>query len=118
MCAFNFGYDVGTFGGVQAMNSFGRKFGEYDEDQERYALPGWLSSVMTATPFLGKAVVRAAFSQFFPVSCIADTGPNRAVSFAVPSPNAGAVEVPYLGFALHPLCRSTLLFGLPLVRKS
>ncbi|KAL2210860.1 general substrate transporter [Sarocladium strictum] len=56
MCAFNFGYDVGTFGGVQAMNSFGKKFGEYNEAKERYALPGWLSSIMTATPFLGKAV--------------------------------------------------------------
>lgn len=56
MCAFNFGYDVGTFGGVQAMESFGRKFGKYDEAAGRYALPGYLSSIMTATPFLGKAV--------------------------------------------------------------
>jgi hypothetical protein len=63
MCAFNFGYDVGTFGGVQAMNSFGKKFGEYNEVKERYALPGWLSSIMTATPFLGKAVVCNAVSR-------------------------------------------------------
>ncbi|KAH7329469.1 general substrate transporter [Stachybotrys elegans] len=55
-CAFNFGYDVGTFGGVQAMRSFAEEFGEYDEEKKMYALPGWLSSVMTATPFLGKAV--------------------------------------------------------------
>ncbi|KAK4234450.1 general substrate transporter [Achaetomium macrosporum] len=53
-CAFNFGFDVGTFGGVQAMHSFTSKFGECDE-KGVCALPGWLSSVMTATPFLGKA---------------------------------------------------------------
>lgn len=57
MCAFNFGYDVGTFGGVQAMESFGRRFGEYNESEGRWLLPGWLSSIMTATPFLGKAMV-------------------------------------------------------------
>ena len=56
MCAFNFGYDVGIFSGVQAMNSFGHRFGEYDEEAGRWALPGWLSSVMTATPFIGKMV--------------------------------------------------------------
>lgn len=59
MCAFNFGYDVGIFSGVQAMNSFGRKFGEYNEAKGRWQLPGWLSSVMTATPFIGKALVRS-----------------------------------------------------------
>ncbi|VUC26093.1 unnamed protein product [Clonostachys rosea] len=53
-CAFNFGFDVGTFGGVQAMHSFTSKFGECNQDNV-CALPGWLSSVMTATPFLGKA---------------------------------------------------------------
>ncbi|UPK96149.1 hypothetical protein LCI18_007084 [Fusarium solani-melongenae] len=53
-CAFNFGFDVGTFGGVQAMRSFTSMFGECD-DKDVCALPGWLSSVMTATPFLGKA---------------------------------------------------------------
>ncbi|RSL92905.1 hypothetical protein CEP52_013577 [Fusarium oligoseptatum] len=53
-CAFNFGFDVGTFGGVQAMHSFTSMFGECD-DKNVCALPGWLSSVMTATPFLGKA---------------------------------------------------------------
>lgn len=55
-CAFNFGFDVGTFGGVQAMHSFTSMFGECD-DKNVCALPGWLSSVMTATPFLGKAAV-------------------------------------------------------------
>ncbi|KAM0545822.1 hypothetical protein ACHAPJ_011149 [Fusarium lateritium] len=53
-CAFNFGFDVGTFGGVQAMHSFTSQFGECDQENV-CALPGWLSSVMTATPFLGKA---------------------------------------------------------------
>ena len=58
MCAFNFGYDVGTFGGVQAMSSFGKKFGQYNEKTGTWALPAWESSVMTSTPFLGKAIVR------------------------------------------------------------
>lgn len=62
-CAFNFGYDVGTFGGVQGMQSFARDFGQFDKQMGKYALPGWLSSVMTATPFLGKAIVCA------PTSC-------------------------------------------------
>ncbi|KAL2845513.1 general substrate transporter [Aspergillus pseudoustus] len=56
MCSFNFGYDVGIFGGVQAMNSFGRRFGEYNETRDAWVIPGWLSSVMTATPFIGKAI--------------------------------------------------------------
>jgi SP family sugar:H+ symporter-like MFS transporter len=56
-CAFNYGFDVGTFGGVQAMQSFSSKFGVLNKGTGLYALPGWLSSVMTATPFLGKAVV-------------------------------------------------------------
>ncbi|KAL2784032.1 hypothetical protein BJX66DRAFT_344422 [Aspergillus keveii] len=34
MCSFNFGYDVGVFSGVQAMNSFGQRFGEYNEKRE------------------------------------------------------------------------------------
>lgn len=56
-CALNYGYDVGTFSGVQAMQSFQREFGEYNPDTGLWALPGWLSSVMTATPFIGKAIV-------------------------------------------------------------
>lgn len=59
-CAFNFGYDVGSFSGVQAMQSFASQFGEYHDDTELYALPAWLSSVMTATPFIGKAIVNPA----------------------------------------------------------
>ncbi|VUC20647.1 unnamed protein product [Clonostachys rosea] len=55
-CALNFGYDVGTFGGVQGMQSFARMFGQRDPKTGLYVLPGWLSSVMTATPFLGKAL--------------------------------------------------------------
>ncbi|KAI1342880.1 general substrate transporter [Xylariaceae sp. FL0016] len=54
-CAFNYGYDVGTFGGVQAMQSFASKFGKCNADGV-CALPGWQSSVMTSTPFLGKAI--------------------------------------------------------------
>lgn len=58
-CALNYGYDVGTFSGVQAMQSFQREFGVYNPDTGLWALPGWLSSVMTATPFFGKAIVCA-----------------------------------------------------------
>lgn len=39
------------------MESFARDFGEYSESTGQWALPGWLSSVMTATPFIGKAIV-------------------------------------------------------------
>lgn len=39
------------------MQSFAKDFGEYDEKTDLWALPGWLSSVMTATPFFGKAIV-------------------------------------------------------------
>ncbi|KAH8652178.1 general substrate transporter [Xylariales sp. PMI_506] len=55
-CAFNFGYDVGNFSGVQAMQSFGRKFGVCNEATGKCALPAWLSSLMTSLPFLGKAL--------------------------------------------------------------
>ncbi|KAI1265392.1 general substrate transporter [Xylariaceae sp. FL1019] len=54
-CAFNYGYDVGLFGGVQGLHSFTSIFGVCDDD-DVCALPGWLSSVITATPFLGKAL--------------------------------------------------------------
>lgn len=57
--AFNFGYDVGTFSGVQAMQPFARQFGHYDAENDEYVLAGWLRSVMTATPFIGKAAVRS-----------------------------------------------------------
>lgn len=56
-CAFNFGYDVRTFSGVQAMQPFARQFGHYDEEQVQWVLAGWLRSVMTATPFIRKAAV-------------------------------------------------------------
>ncbi|EXJ77352.1 hypothetical protein A1O3_09578 [Capronia epimyces CBS 606.96] len=67
-CAFNFGYDVGTFGGVQAMQSFAHKFGEYNETKKAWALSAYLSSLMTALPFLAKAlgvVVGAWLSERF-----------------------------------------------------
>lgn len=54
-CAFNFGYDVGNFGAVQGMHSFGAKFGKCDT-KGNCALPAWLSSLMTSLPFLGKAI--------------------------------------------------------------
>ncbi|TQV95205.1 hypothetical protein V2A60_009747 [Cordyceps javanica] len=56
LCAFNFGYDVGNFGGVQAMQPFAKKFGSLDPKTGLYFLPNHLSSVMTATPFFGKLI--------------------------------------------------------------
>ncbi|KAJ3484767.1 hypothetical protein NLG97_g6977 [Lecanicillium saksenae] len=56
LCAFNYGFDVGTFSGVQGMQSFAKRFGEYNDRKKKFAIPGWLLSIMTATPFLGKAV--------------------------------------------------------------
>ncbi|KAH8888986.1 general substrate transporter [Thozetella sp. PMI_491] len=55
-CSFNFGYDVGNFSGVQGMQSFAKKFGEYSPSTNTWDLPGWLSSLMTSIPFLGKAL--------------------------------------------------------------
>ncbi|KAM0454350.1 hypothetical protein ACHAPV_008429 [Trichoderma viride] len=55
-CAFNFGYDVGNFGGVQGMQSFGKRFGECNATTGVCKLPPWLSSLMTSLPFLGKAL--------------------------------------------------------------
>ena len=54
--AFNFGYDVGTFGGVQGMQSFQDDFGVFDPATGQWALEAYLRSVMTSTPFIGKAL--------------------------------------------------------------
>lgn len=56
LCAFNYGFDVGTFSGVQGMHSFAQRFGEYNQKKNIFAIPAWLLSIMTATPFLGKAI--------------------------------------------------------------
>ncbi|OJJ42559.1 hypothetical protein ASPZODRAFT_76492 [Penicilliopsis zonata CBS 506.65] len=56
ICAFNFGYDVGNFSGVQGMSSFARQFGKYDAKTDTWAIPGYLSSIMTSMPFFGKAI--------------------------------------------------------------
>ncbi|RDW59105.1 hypothetical protein BP5796_12029 [Coleophoma crateriformis] len=56
LCAFNFGYDVGTFGGVQGMQSFEGDFGVFNKKTKLWELPASLRSVMTATPFIGKAL--------------------------------------------------------------
>lgn len=37
-------------------SAFAQRFGEWDERANMYALPAYLSSIMTATPFLGKLV--------------------------------------------------------------
>ncbi|GME22420.1 putative sugar transporter protein [Neofusicoccum parvum] len=50
---FNFGYDVGVFGGLQAMTPFKKRFGTCDSDGT-CAIPSYLSSIMNSTPYLGK----------------------------------------------------------------
>ncbi|KIX07346.1 uncharacterized protein Z518_01999 [Rhinocladiella mackenziei CBS 650.93] len=54
IAAFNFGYDQGNFSGLQALDSFEKRFGRYNEKKERYQLPSYLQSLMTSTPYLGK----------------------------------------------------------------
>ncbi|KAJ5624770.1 hypothetical protein N7510_001079 [Penicillium lagena] len=56
LAALNFGYDVGTFSGVQAMDPFIRRFGSYDKATQDYVIPGYLASVMNSTPFIGKLI--------------------------------------------------------------
>jgi len=60
-CAFNFGFDVGTFGGVQGMQSFADDFGQYNAEKKSWSLSPTLRSVMTSTPFIGKAIVRSLY---------------------------------------------------------
>jgi hypothetical protein len=76
-CAFNFGFDVGTFGGVQGMQSFADDFGEYNAEKDSWALPAWLRSVMTSTPFIGKAIVRIHYPMHCRVTNSVIQGRNR-----------------------------------------
>ncbi|KAF2143178.1 uncharacterized protein K452DRAFT_346936 [Aplosporella prunicola CBS 121167] len=50
---FNFGYDVGVFSGLQAMEPFKKRFGKCDS-HGTCSIPSYLSSVMNSTPYLGK----------------------------------------------------------------
>lgn len=43
------------------MQGFAKKFGQYNAQKDLWALPAYLSSVMTSTPFIGKAIVRIKF---------------------------------------------------------
>lgn len=54
LAALNFGYDVGSFSGVQAMPAYRRRFGSFDPVREGYYLESYLSSLMNSTPMLGK----------------------------------------------------------------
>ena len=48
-------------GGSQTYNlAFAQKFGRYEKDAKLWALPAYLSSIMTSTPFLGKLIVRSS----------------------------------------------------------
>ncbi|KAJ9643290.1 hypothetical protein H2204_002186 [Knufia peltigerae] len=54
LAAFNFGYDQGNFSGLQALDSFEKRFGKYHAKKKNYLLPSYLQSIMTSTPYLGK----------------------------------------------------------------
>ncbi|KIM95344.1 hypothetical protein OIDMADRAFT_45246 [Oidiodendron maius Zn] len=56
LAALNFGYDVGTFGGVQAMPYFIQKFGSYNSSTKKYALPAYMTSLLNSFPFFGKLI--------------------------------------------------------------
>ncbi|KAK1217419.1 hypothetical protein PQX77_019959 [Marasmius sp. AFHP31] len=51
-----YGYDTASFGGVQAIPAFGRQFGAFDSNLNRYALPARTSSLLTSLAFLGKLI--------------------------------------------------------------
>lgn len=91
-CALNFGYDVGTFAGVQAMQSFTKEFGVYNEKRKLYMLPSWLASVMVATPFLGKALV------FYPLHWEIFTNTARELSAVDGLLRNGEDELQSFGF--------------------
>lgn len=51
----NFGMDQGAFNGTQAMDSFTRKFGEYNAATGAYAIPGWFLSLLNSLNYIGFA---------------------------------------------------------------
>ena len=42
---------------------FGKVFGQYYEAKDKYALPAYLSSIMTSVPFFGKVLVCEVLEQ-------------------------------------------------------
>ncbi|KAG2420820.1 hypothetical protein HFD88_000434 [Aspergillus terreus] len=56
LATLNFGYDVGSFAGVQALTPFAKRFGHYDQTSETWALPSYLASLMNSLPFIGKLI--------------------------------------------------------------
>ncbi len=67
---------------------FTKKFGVYNPTLQIYALPAWLSSLMTSLPFLGKALVCLIFDSTFPVE-ISRIIANRLYFLRVHCPAAG-----------------------------
>lgn len=49
----NFGMDQGAFNGTQAMDSFTRKFGDYNPATDKYAIPGWFLSLLNSLNYIG-----------------------------------------------------------------
>lgn len=100
------------------MQSFTKEFGVYDERQELYVLPAWLSSVMTATPFLGKAMVCVSPATSKHFSCREQVTDFSACSRGV-FPQAGlqkngGEELAFYASALCHLCKnfqSRILFS-------
>ncbi|KAJ6437393.1 MFS transporter, SP family, sugar:H+ symporter [Purpureocillium lavendulum] len=52
--AWNYGYDVSVFAGVQAMDPFVKRFGTYNAATQKYAIKSYLVSILNSFPYLGK----------------------------------------------------------------
>ncbi len=48
--------DTGSFGSLQALPSFTKKFGKYDATTDTYALPSSTKAAMNSIPFAGQAL--------------------------------------------------------------
>ena len=50
---FNFGFDQQGFNSTQAMDSFQRTFGVFNEKKGKYELESWWLSLFTSLPYVG-----------------------------------------------------------------
>jgi MFS transporter, SP family, sugar:H+ symporter len=50
----NFGMDLVAFSNTQAMNSFNKRFGQYDVSLKRYALEPYFLSLLNSMPYVGQ----------------------------------------------------------------
>lgn len=62
---FNFGFDQQGFAATQAMDSFARQFGEYDEEAKEWFLPAVWLSWFNGINYLGQACGMFPWSALF-----------------------------------------------------